>query len=117
MMENIHPDTANELNSEEEREEERLAEAVRAERRARERLARQALLRRVAKEDDPDDPTRLRTEDDEWAGLQEYGHGVVRHRFNRDMQILRTGLTGLVAGTFGTGHIHKLPATPLPPPK
>ena len=95
-MENIHPDTANELNSEEEREEERLAAEARAERRARERLERRALLRRIAEENDPDDPFRLRTEEDEWADLPEYGDGVARHRFGRDMQILRSGLSGLV---------------------
>ena len=95
-MENIHPDTANELNSEEEREEERLVRRVRAERRARERLERQQLRQRIAEENDPDDPFRLRTEEDEWADLPEYGDGVARHRFARDKEILRSGLSGLV---------------------
>ena len=37
------------------------------------------------------------TEEDEWKDLQEWGDGVVRHRFARDKEILRSGLTGLVA--------------------
>ena len=75
--------------------EERLAAAVE---RARQRHKQEEddLRQYLREENDPDNPFRLRTEEEEWADLQEYGDGVARHRFARDKEIMRSGLSGLV---------------------
>ena len=75
--------------------EERLAAAVERVRR-RHQEEEEDLRQYLREEKDPDNPFRLRTEEDEWADLQEYGDGVARHRFARDKEILRSGLSGLV---------------------